>query len=200
MAKAKKRQKFFDVEMPILNKETQLYAYSIKDLEGRTITYDLTRLLRGKAMLLKLKVNKIEKEGKKASSTPIEINLMPYFLRRMMRKGTNYVEESLKLETKTHEVIIKPFMVTRKKVSRAVRKALREQVKKELEAYLKKHTSQEVFEDLLKNKLQKSLSLKLKKTYPLSFCEIRVFKLEKSLEKMEKPKTKDKSETEKMEK
>lgn len=189
MAKARKRQKFFDVEMPLLDRETQLYGYSFEDLDGRTITYDLTRILRGKAMLLKLKVEAKEKgEKSKAQAFPIEINLMPYFLRRAMRKGTNYVETSFKTKTKTHEVTIKSFLVTRKKVSRVVRKALRDQVKEELEKYLKENTSEQVFQDLLKNKLQKDLSLKLKKTYPLSFCEIRFFKIEKLLKKSEEEK------------
>ncbi len=176
MAKARKRQKFFDVEMPILNRETQLYAYSVKELEGRTITYDLTRILRGKGMLLKLDV---VLENEKPTSKPKEIRLLPYFLRRMMRKGTNYVEDSFKVETKDAEVIIKPFMITRKKVSRVVRKALRDRAKEELEEYLKSKTSNQVFEELLKNRLQKDLSLKLKKTYPLSLCEIRMFRIEK---------------------
>jgi len=56
MAKAKKKQKFFDVDMPILSKETQLYGYTIEDFHGKTIKYDLTRFLRGKNMILKLKV------------------------------------------------------------------------------------------------------------------------------------------------
>ncbi len=90
MAKAKKKQKFFDVDMPIINKETQLYDYEIKKLDGKIITYDLTRTLRGKSMLIKLKV-KVENE--KASAYPIEIKLMPYYLRRMVRKGTNHVEK-----------------------------------------------------------------------------------------------------------
>lgn len=187
MAKARRRQKFFDVDMPILNKETQLYAYDIKELKGRTINYDLTRILRGKGTLLKLRVEVEEKgESKKAKAHPIEMNIMPYFLKRMMRKGTNYVEDSIKTQTKTHNVIVKPFMITRKKVSRAVRKEVREQAKKEIEDYMKKHTSEEVFDDLLKNKFQKALSAKLKKVYPLSLCEIRFFKAEKPLEKSEK--------------
>lgn len=191
MAKARKRQKFFDVNMPILNKETQLYAYDIKELEGRTINYDLTRILRGKGTLLNLRVEVKEKgESKKAEAHPVEMNIMPYFLRRMMRKGTNYVEDSIKTETKTHKVIVKPFMITRKKVSRAVRKELRDQSRKEIESYMKKHTSEEVFEDLLKSKFQKQLSSKLKKVYPLSFCEIRYFKAGKALEKEDKEKSK----------
>ena len=52
MAQAKKRKKFFDVKIPILKKETQLYGYELKELEGRNIIYDLTRLLRGRVQFL----------------------------------------------------------------------------------------------------------------------------------------------------
>jgi len=104
---------------------------------------------------------------------------MPYYLKRMVRKGTNYVEDSFSVNCEDAEIRIKPFLVTRRKVSRAVRKALRNKVKEELIKYLEKETIENIFDDILKNKLQKELSLKLKKIYPLSLCEIRVLKVEK---------------------
>ena len=176
MAQAKKRKKFFDVKMPILKKETQLYGYELKELEGRNIIYDLTRLLRGKGAVLKLRV-KIKETS--AIAEPRELVIMPYFIRRMVRKGTNYVEDSFSAECKDAFVRIKPFLITRKKVSRAVRKALREKAKEELINYVKAKSIETLFDELLKNSIQKTLSIKLKKIYPLSFCEIRIFKLEK---------------------
>lgn len=178
MAQAKRKKKFFDVEMPILNRETQLYGYDVKELEGRIIKYDLTRLLRGKSVLLSLKVRV---EGEKASAFPIEFRILPYFIRRMIRKGTNYVEDSFSAKTQDAEVRVKPFLITRKKVSRAIRKALREKAREELIDYLKDKQTGTIFEELLQNKLQKPLSLKLKKIYPLSLCEIRIFSVEKNL-------------------
>lgn len=177
MAQAKIKKRFFDVEMPIINKETQLYGYDTKELEGRIISYDLTRLLKGKNIILKLKV-KIEKDT--ATSEPIEMTLMPYYLRRMIRKGTNYVEDSFSAECKDALLKIKPFLITRKKVSREVRKALREKAKEEIISYIKTKTSEALFSDIMLNKFQKSLSLKLKKIYPLSLCEIRNLKIEKN--------------------
>lgn len=97
----------------------------------------------------------------------------------MVRKGTNYVEDSFSAECKDAFVRIKPFLITRKKVSRAVRKALREKAKEELINYVKGKSAEILFDELLKNSIQKFLSLKLKKIYPLSFCEIRIFKLER---------------------
>ena len=176
MAKAKRKKKFFDVEIPIIRRETQLQAYELKDLDGKLIKYDLTRILKGKSLLLQLKV---KVEGEKAISIPRELKLLPYYLRRMMRKGTNYVEDSFSTNCKNAQIKIKPFLITRRKVSKAVRKALREKAKEELIKYVKTKDSEEIFEDVLKNQLQKDLSLKLKKIYPLSLCEIRILKVEK---------------------
>jgi len=198
MAIAKRKKRFFSVDMPLLNKETQLQAYEMSELDGRIITYDLTRLLRGKSMLIQLRV-KVDKE--KATTIPRQIKIMPYFLKRMVRKGTNYIEDSFSVNCKDAQVKIKPFLIARRKVSRAVRRALREKAKKEITEYVKDKTSERVFDDVLKNQLQKPLSLKLKKVYPLSLCEIRVLKVEKELKKevkeQEKPVKEEKPKAEK---
>ena len=183
MAIAKRKKRFFEVEIPIISKETHLRAFDISELDGKHIKYDLTRILRGKATIMQFKISV---KDDKAIATPRQIKLLPFFLKRMVRKGTNYVEDSFSTETKDAKVRIKPFLVTRRKVSRPVRKALREKAKQELIALLKENTTQTIFEDLLKNKVQKELSLKLKKIYPLSLCEIRALKIEGDLEKLEK--------------
>jgi len=175
MAKAKKKKKFFDVEIPIINKTTQLFAFEIKDLGGKFVKYDLTRLLRGKNAVLQLKV---QLKGEKATTIPQELKILPYFIKKMVRKGTNYVEDSFSTKSKDSIIKIKPFLVTRRKVSRAVRKALRDKAREELIKYAKAKDSIAIFEDILKNQLQKTLSLKLKKIYPLSLCEIRFLKIE----------------------
>src|SRR3989344_6288228 len=91
MAQAKKRKKIFDVEIPIINKKTDLIAYNIEELNGKFIIYDLSRLLRGKNTLIQLK---IKVDNGKATSTPKKMWLLPQFLKRMVRKGTNCVEDS----------------------------------------------------------------------------------------------------------
>jgi ribosomal protein S3AE len=175
MAKEKRKKKFFDVSIPIIEKITQLQAYNLEELNERYIKYDLTRLLRGKSMLLTAKV-KVENE--KAQAYPHKIMLMPYFLKRMVRKGTNYVEDSFSTDCKDTKVRIKPFLVTRRRVSRAVKKALREKAREELTNYVKNKNSEEIFKEIIQNQIQKTLSLKLKKIYPLSLCEIRIFQVE----------------------
>jgi len=177
MGKAKHKKKFFDVEIPLIRKTTQLQAYAPEELDKRIIKYDLTRILKGKSILLQLKV---KVDGEKITTTPIKTQIMPYFLKKIVRKGTNYVEDSFSTPCKDGQVRIKPFLVTRRKVSRRVRKALREKAHEELVNYVKDKKIETIFEDLLKNAIQKPLSLKLKKIYPLSFCEIRILKVEKN--------------------
>lgn len=180
MAIAKKKKKFFDVEIPILKKDTQLFAYAPEELDKRVIKYDLTRLLRGKNAILSLNVELIDK---KLTSTPKGLQLLPTFLRKMVRKGTSYIEDSFSANCKDAKIKIKPFLIARRKVSRRIRNALRIKAKEDLIEYVKDKTYDDVFKEILKNQLQKSLSIKLKKIYPLSLCEIRLLKVEKILDK-----------------
>lgn len=187
MAQAKRKKRFFDVEIPIIKNEMKLFAYEIGELEGRFASYDLTRMLKGKGTLLTLKVS--VQDGK-ATAKPVSIRIMPYFLKRIVRKGTNYVEDSFSAETKDSIIKIKPFLVTRRKVPREVRKALRIKAKEEIINYVKDKNIDKVIEDITLNKMQKEISLKLKKVYPLSACEIRVLKIEKALGKKNEKKDK----------
>lgn len=188
MAQAKRKKKFFDVEMPIINKQTQIFAYELTELEGKYIRYDLTRILRGKSILMQFRV---QVKDNKAIAIPRGAILMPYFLRRMIRKGTDYVEDSFIAECKDASLKIKPFLITRRKVSKRVRRGLREKAKQEIIKYLKDKPSQKIFEEILKNKMQKDLSILLKKIYPLALCEIKSIEIKKDLEVKVKEKPKE---------
>jgi ribosomal protein S3AE len=185
MAQAKKKKRFYDVEMPIINKQTQILAFELSELEDRFIKYDLTRILRGKSILMQFKVSI---KDNKAIALPRGILLMPYFLRRMIRKGTDYVEDSFTADCKDATIKIKPFLITRRKVSKRVRRGLRDKAKEEIKKYLKDKPAERIFEEILKNKMQKELSLMLKKIYPLSLCEIKSMEIEKDLDVKEKAK------------
>lgn len=179
MAQAKKKKRFFDVEIPLIGKTTQMQAFEIEEINGRFLKYDLTRILKGKGVELSLTT--VVEDGQ-ATTKPRGLKLMGYYIRRAIRKGTNYVEDSFSTNCQDAQVRVKPFLITRRKVSRAVRKALRNKAKEELVNYMKDKNSEEIFDDVLKGKIQKYLSLSLKKVYPLSFCEIRILKIEKMLQ------------------
>jgi len=170
------KKKFFEIELPIIKQKIELLAISEQDLAGRKVKIDLTRKLRGKSLEAIFKI-KLEKEKIKVEI--YRLHLFGYFIRRMLRKSTNYVEDSFSVECKNAVLKIKPFLITRKKVSRKIRKVLREKAREEIKKTVKNKTHEEIFSDILSNRFQRSLSLKLKKIYPLALCEIRDIYVEK---------------------
>jgi ribosomal protein S3AE len=173
MATAKKgvRKGFFEVSAPITSAKLHVYGTDLDEFDGKTIKLDMTRSLRGKSFEVTLN---LKKEGDKLIGSPTKMALAGSFIRRSMRKGTDYVEDSFSTDSKDGTVIVKPFMITRNRVSRTVRASLRDTAREFLQGYVRIRNLQEIFSDMMTNKLQKELSFKLKKIYPLAFCEIRV--------------------------
>jgi len=186
-----KRKKFIEIDLPIINSKAELIGNSLQDLENKTIKLDLTRNLRGKAIEAVLKIE--IKQGKPIVRIK-KLTLMPYFIRRMIRKRISYIEDSFDAQTKESIWRIKPFLITRKKISRVVKKTLRNKAKNWIEDSIIEKTNEEFLKEILANKFQRALSLVLKKTYPLSLCEIRILELKKDLEIKEKKAEIDKKE------
>ena|SRR3989344_8950094 len=174
MAQKTTKKKFFEVKVPLTASKVHIFGPSPEALDGSVIRLDLTRSLRGKSLELKAKVKNVNGV---LEAQLLALELFPYYIRRAIRKGTDYVEDSFEAECKDAKLRIKPFMLTRKHVSRAIRKALRETARKHLESYIKVRDLEEVFSEITTNKIQKELSLKLKKIYPLALCEIRIIEL-----------------------
>jgi ribosomal protein S3AE len=186
-----KKKRFQSVEIPLTNSKIELIGTSIEDLKDKTINLDLTRQLKGKSVeaIVKIKI-----KDDKAIAYPNKIKLMPYFIKRMIRKRISYIEDSFETPSQESLIKIKPFLITRKKVSRAVRKALRNRCKNWIEDYIAEKQDNEIFNEILSNKMQRTLSLVLKKTYPLSLCEIRILEITRPLKPEEVPKIKKKKE------
>jgi ribosomal protein S3AE len=165
---------FFEVEAPMTAVKVSLYGGSAEEFEGRVVTIDMTKSLRGKSLELRMKVKNVD--GKLIAEL-ISAKLAGSFIRRSMRRGTDYVEDSILINCKDGKVAVKPFMITRRRVSRAVRRALREEARKFLEGYVRIRTVKDLFSEIMASKIQRSLASKLKKIYPLAFCEIRTFEV-----------------------
>ena len=187
---------FYEVSAPLTATKIHLYASAPEDLDGKKIKIDLTKSLRGKSLVLKMK---IKNTGGNLSAIPEELDLAGSYIRRAMRKGIDYAEDSFETETRDAIVRVKPLMATRRKVSRAVLNALRINAKKQLISHLKTRDSEEIFSEIISNKIQKILSQKLKKIYPLALCEIRTLKVIKFIEKTSKKENEEKSDSEKKE-
>jgi ribosomal protein S3AE len=177
------KKRFFTVEIPLTASKVYLYHYSEEDLENSVVKIDLTRNLKGKNLELRAK---ILLNNKKLFGEIISLRLLSSYVKKVVRRGTDYVEDFFERSWKDAKLKIKPLMVTRKRVSRSVRKAIRELVKKSLENHLKVRDSKEIFSEILTNKIQKTISQKIKKIYPLALCEIRRIEVLKKIEKKDK--------------
>ncbi len=174
------RKKYIEVKVPFLD-ETLRVLGTPNDLHDKTIKLDLTRKLRGKGLTIKLRI--INSDGK-LYAIPNSLILTSSYIRRVMRKRSNYVEDSFQTRCADIQATFKPHLITRKKVSRAVRKNLRNVCKEFIVDYAKERTYIELCQEILDGALQKTLLPKLKKIYPLSFCDIRIIDT-KELEKID---------------
>jgi ribosomal protein S3AE len=174
------RRKYIEVECPFLD-ETIRVLGTPAELHNKTIKLDLTRKLHGKGLTIRLRILNIEN---KLYAIPNNLTLATSYIRRIMRKSTNYIEDSFQARCDDIIATFKPHLITRKKVSRAVRKNLRNTCREYIIEYAKTKTFNEIAERILNETLQKTMLPKLKKIYPLSFCDIRVFET-KELQKID---------------
>jgi ribosomal protein S3AE len=165
------RRKYIEVECPFLDETIRVLGTPV-ELHNKTIKLDLTRKLHGKGLTIRLRILNIEN---KLYAIPNNLTLAISYIRRMMRKNTNYVEDSFQTRCSDINATFKPHLITRKKVSRVVRKNLRNTCREYIIEYAKTKTFNEIAERILNETLQKTMLPKLKKIYPLSFCDIRVF-------------------------
>ena len=164
------KKKFFEVSIPLTATKAKLYAATQEELHNRVINLDMTKNLKGKNVELKTKVQLVNGE---LTSELVSMIVTPSAIRRVFRRGTDYVEDSFEASCKDSLLRIKPFMITRNRVSRRVRNELRMSARKFIEGYVTIKNTREIFSELMTNKFQKAISLKVKKIYPLAFCEIR---------------------------
>jgi ribosomal protein S3AE len=173
------KKRFIEVRIPILNQETKVLG-TPEELDGKTIKLDLTRKLRGKGLTITFR---IFNDNGKLVAVPKKMELVKSYIRRMLRKRINYVEDSFVANCSDVKATLKPFLITRKRVSRAVRKNLRNTAREFLQNYVKDKTYNDICNELLAGTIQREMLPRLKKVYPLSFYDLRVFET-KELEKI----------------
>tara|TARA_Y100000034_G_scaffold91368_1_gene110223 strand:- start:206 stop:928 length:723 start_codon:yes stop_codon:yes gene_type:complete len=178
--KMAERRKYIDVKIPLLDSTMRVLG-TPEQLHQKTIKLDLARKLRGKGVVITFSI--VNQEGN-LIAVPKKIEIVKAYVRKVVRKRADYVEDSFVARCEDIKAVVKPLLVTRKKVSRAVRKNLRNTAREFLLEYLKERTYNEICEELMKGTLQKTLLPKLKKVYPLSFCDLRIFET-KEIEKMD---------------
>ena len=122
-----------------------------------------------------------EIKGDVAIASLVHYSLNNSFLKRLVRKTSNKMEESFLITTRdSHLCRIKPVLFTRNKVNNSTLTSLRKKAEEHLRQIFTQYSLVELFQLIISNKLQMEMKTALKKIYPISSCEIKTFYTESS--------------------
>lgn len=145
----------------ILNKRTQVYLNS------------LTNDPKNQNIKLIFSVNKIENDI--AYSELVRYELVPAFIRRVVKRDRDKIDDSFIAETKDNlKVRIKPIVMTRNVAKGIIVTKLRKEIRENLLRNIKTFDYSELLMNTINHSIQNSLRDSIKKIYPIASCEIRI--------------------------
>ena len=149
----------------------------IENLKGRKLSLNLFSLgveSRKQNANISFIVDRIK--DNKALTSVDSYFASPNFIRRAVRAGKDKIDCSYLCETSDKvKVKIKLFLITSKKVTNSITSSLRKQMKEFVEKEIKANSFDKNLDSILSSNLQKNLRNFLKKIYPLSVCEVKIF-------------------------
>ena len=170
------KKKNISVEMDLLDSQIDVLAYNVESLKNKILRLDMTRKLMGKSLEA---IFRIDIVGGVAKAIPIKLALFQFYLRRLIRKSSSYIEDSFLVDTKNQKIRVKTFMITRKRVPRTIRGSIRKKANEVIIEFCKGRDYEDFFKAVLSNSIQKDIAAKAKKIYPLAVCEIKSVSVEK---------------------
>jgi len=125
-----------------------------------------------------LQLNKVN--GTNLNTTIIGYQLTPAFVKKLIRKRSNRLDDHFNLKTKGgKEIILKSLIITLHKVQRSVKTRLRKELKNLLEEEISK-TGFDIFvTNLVNQKIQSGIKKKFHKICPIRNFSVRVLKLKR---------------------
>lgn len=146
-------------------------------LKGRVISVNMmaiTREPKKQSVTLKFKVGDVT--GSDAQTELVGYELSPVFVKRVVKKARDKIDDSFVVETKDSvKMRIKPLLLTRNQTNNRKLTSLRLKAREIITGIAKEKTFAELVIMILRNELQKTVRAELKKLYPLSNSEIRMF-------------------------
>ncbi len=164
-----KASKFFDNELL-----GECYVTSPDLLMGRTVAANLANLtgdIRQQSVTLKFIVTSLD--GESWIADVIGYQMAPSAIRRIVRRGSDRLDESFICETSDgKKVRIKPMAITKTITNSAVHRSLRKMLINSVVQVVKKHTFDSLINEVITSKLQIAVKAELKKVYPLKAIEL----------------------------
>jgi small subunit ribosomal protein S3Ae len=156
---------------------------------GRSITVNLMQLsgdVKRQSANIQFEISGIK--DNKLTTKIIGYSFSPSSIKRLVRRRITRVDDSILVRSKDKKLVrIKPLLLTRGKVSRAVEQNMRAKLRQELIKSVSNTEFETLFNLILKYQLQRELRDRLSKVYPIKNLEIRVLKEEKSERKVIEP-------------
>ena len=175
-----KKKKWISIIAPKLFLEQQLGetpVVELEDLVGRTVTINMMTLTRDP-----------KKQGQSATFVVTgmrndravtemkSFRILPSSMKRMIRRGKDRLDLSLKLKTKDSvPVQVKAIILTRTTTKSSVHTAIHHEAKALLIKALTSRSYEDFVKDTIQHKIQREIFNKIKKIYPLVLFEIRAF-------------------------
>jgi len=172
------------------NKEIgETYLVSPEKAVGRTISVNLRELSgspRDQNVYITFKITNVE--GTTLKTTVVGYRLTPGYVKRVVRKNANKVDDYLTLTTKNgDDLIIKSLLVTRNKTQRSTLTHLRAELKKLLAEELNKSDFATFVGNLVNRRVQSGFKKRLGKIHPLKEVAVRVLSMKDQKKPASKP-------------
>ena len=151
-----------------------------KELIGKVVAVNLSSLIsdpRKQNIRIRFRVNDVKEE--KATTEIIGYEILPAYIKRVVRRGRGKIEDSFICESKDKvRMRIKPLILTKNKTKKSILSTLRKMTREFFIKNLENVNYSEVIRALIANKFQREIKNYLKKVYPIAICEIKILKRE----------------------
>lgn len=151
------------------------------NLAGRTVTVSMMNLtgeMKRQNINITFEITNVNED--KARTEIRKYKLTPASIKRYVRKGKNRLDLSFTCDTADGKTVtIKPFFLTVRTTGGAHLTLLRKEAAKLIKEAIKNTKYHDLFTNIITNRFQREIRMKLNKIYPLKSCEIRVLELKK---------------------
>ena len=160
----------------------ETYLSSPGDAVGRNLKVnlkDLTGNVKDQNAYVKFKVDALDGNTLKASTIGYELTYT--YVKKMVRKSTNKLDDYFVFRTKDgKDIIVKTLMITQSKCQRSAQKKLLQTLQAYLDGEAKNSTFETFISNLVTRKVQMTAKKILHKIYPLNEIAVRVLSLKKT--------------------
>jgi len=153
-------------------------AFESNALMGRTIQTNLSFLTKDpKKQSVNVKFRITEVSQNDATADIYSYELIPSFIRRIIRKGKEKLDVSFTSATKDAiKVRVKLLLVTKIAAKGSVNKELRKKVQELITDIIINGTYEDFIKKIISNKIHRDVKATLSKIYPLSLFEVKALK------------------------